>query len=289
MPIIDTTNKSLRELIGVHLWHAEMSSCSQRVRIALAEKSIQYTSNIIDLHAGENASAEYQAIHPLGLVPAIVIDGELIIESIDIIDEVDQRYGQSSLRPQQEKDKVVMLDLMKRADDAQPSLKLLTFEFLFSAAPPVSAEAFTQFQRNHKNAQLTQFFRDFKKGFSHDRVLAAITKCHEDFLLLDQLLSDGRTYLAGEEFTLADVSWSPNFHRFDLFQWPLEQYPALSAWFARLKLRPSYKQGVVDWEPGGFSNLVQPRIRARREAGEGVDSYFPMLNLADTTPRNNIC
>ena len=274
MPQIDTNNAALKTLKGMHIWHADMSSCSQRVRIALAEKNQNYTGHLINLHAGENASEEFQAIHPKGLVPAMVIDGKLYIESVDIIDEIDRHDGTPTLRPTDGTEDEV-LRIMSVADKAQTPLKLLTFEFLFSAAPPPPIEILEAFQRNHKNEYLKKFHRDFGAGFSRDRVYEAAAQCHIDFKMLDNLLADGRPYLAGENFSLADVAWMPNFHRFDLILWPFENYPHLKAWFASVKQRKSYQDGLVDWEPEGFNDMVAPAIAARKKKGDGVDAYLP--------------
>ena len=43
--IVDPTNKSVTELRGLHLFHADISNCSMRVRMALAEKGLPWTSH----------------------------------------------------------------------------------------------------------------------------------------------------------------------------------------------------------------------------------------------------
>ena len=77
MPEIEPADVSLKDLQGLHLWHAPLSSCSQRVRIVLSETGQAYESHLIDLERDEHASAAYQAVHPKGLVPALVHDGRL--------------------------------------------------------------------------------------------------------------------------------------------------------------------------------------------------------------------
>jgi glutathione S-transferase len=275
MPILPSDNSALSELQGRHLWHAGLSSCSQRVRIALAEKKLDYVSHEIDLHAGENASAEYQEIHPKGLVPAMVIDGDLVIDSVDIINEIDRRYEEPLLRPEGKKHLKKMDALLSRADAAQSSLKLLTFEFLFSAAPPVSKERLEAFQQNHKNEALKQFHRDVAIGLSRKRISEAVDCSHRDFMHLDLVLSDGRQFLAGDEFSLADVAWMPNIHRFTLIKWPFDTYENLRGWFERVRERSSYKIGLTDWEPIEFVELVSPNIKARALIGDGVAAYIP--------------
>ncbi|MBO6919439.1 MAG: glutathione S-transferase [Rhizobiaceae bacterium] len=163
---IEPEDKSLKSLKGLHLWHAPMSSCSQRVRITLAERGEAFTSHVISLEKDEHASADYQRIHPKGLVPALVDDGYLIIESIDIIGHI---AGKDS--PLANVSSSKLLDM---ADAAQLDLKLLTFEFLFRAGPPPSPENAKAFQKSHKNEWLQQFRKDFAKGFDQDRINDAI-------------------------------------------------------------------------------------------------------------------
>ena len=97
MPIIEPGDKSLKDLDGLHLWHGELSSCSQRVRITLEEKKLDWNSHIISIPKNEHATPEYQAIHPNGLVPAFVDNGLLLIESCDIITYLDEKYSKFSL------------------------------------------------------------------------------------------------------------------------------------------------------------------------------------------------
>jgi glutathione S-transferase len=273
MPTIQHTNPALKELVGIHLWHAPLSSCSQRVRLALAEKERDYGSHPIRLELAENANAEYQKIHPAGLVPAMVIDGELVIESIDIIAEIDRQFSPGSLRPADKRIEAEISGLLERADRAQPDLKLLTFEFLFSAAPPPE-ETIRRIAERHSNAALRHFYRDFVDGFSRDRITAAAQACHADLMVLERRLADGRDYVAGANFSLADIAWIPNVHRYDLIGWPLAKYPALKRWYDRMKQRQSYQTAIADCEPKELIDVALPRIQKRIEAGDGVASYY---------------
>ncbi|KAG1715084.1 Tetrachloro-P-hydroquinone reductive dehalogenase [Nymphon striatum] len=214
-----------------------MSSCSQRVRIVMAETGQTFDSHVVDLERGEHASEAYQAIHPKGVVPALVDDGKLIIESIDIIQHV---AGDDSPLM-----KGASSEVLAKADAAQLDLKLLTFEFLFRGAPAKSDEVAQAFQRNHKNAWLTEFYRDFAAGFDRDRIKQAVIRTRDDFDFLDARLRDGRAFLAGDQMTLEDVAWMPNAHRFDLMGWPFERTPNLARWFERMQSRQSYKTGLV--------------------------------------------
>lgn len=272
MPEIEPIDQTLKSLKGIHLWHAPMSSCSQRVRITLAEIGRHFESHLIDLEKDEHATPEYQRIHPKGLVPALVDDGRLFIESIDIISHV---AGTENPLAQ-----VGSEELLAMADAAQLDLKLLTFEFLFRVGPPPPPEAAAAFQKSHRNEWLRQFRVDFANGFGKDRLNDAIARTDEGFRHIDGLLADGRTYLEGTAFTLSDVAWMPNVHRFKLMGWPFERMPHLQAWFERIAERPSYRRALLDWQPAHVAESFEEYTRHRRADGTDVRS-FPHFQSGD--------
>ena len=49
MLIIEPLDKSLGHYEGLHLWHGDFSSCSQRVRTTLAEKNLNWENNLISI------------------------------------------------------------------------------------------------------------------------------------------------------------------------------------------------------------------------------------------------
>ena len=126
MPIIETQRPDIAALSGLHLWHAAMSNCSQRVRLVLEEKSLSWTSHLIDLFGFEHASADYQSIHPRGLVPALVHDGRTIIDSNDIIRYLDTEFPEPSLASEQNTQR----DLMNLADACQLPLRTVSHELM---------------------------------------------------------------------------------------------------------------------------------------------------------------
>lgn len=271
MPIIEPSDPALKNLQGIHLWHAGLSTCSQRVRITLAELGHNFESHLIDLHAGENASDAYQKIHPKGVVPALVHDGTLVIESIDIIAYLDEKLGNGRLRATAQEEDTA--GLIARANKAQPMLKLCTFEFLFQAAPPASDAVRSAFQKTHQNEWLKKFHREFHAGFERSRVHKAVDRVHSDFQCLEQLCSDGRPWLTGKEYSLADIAWLPNFHRFDLIGWPFARYPHLSRWYTAASARSSYRTALEEWEPQDLFDVLMPKLDARRRAGDGIETY----------------
>ena len=271
MPEIQSKNILLKDLKGIHLWHAPMSSCSQRVRIVLAETKKIYESYVINIAKDEHATEDYQAIHPNGLVPAIIIDGRLFIESIDIIELLADRNSDLLLYHD--------ANLLKTADDAQMDLKLLSFEFLFKGAPLQIKEDFDEFQVNHKNDQLKQFRVDLSNGFERDRIEKAVARTHNHFQKLENILSDGRHFLGGAIYSLSDVAWTPNFHRFNLVNWPFENTPYLRSWFNRVSKRESFELALLSWENKDVMRDLDNYTRQRKVLGTDVRAFGTLANF----------
>jgi glutathione S-transferase len=61
--------------MSLSLYHSPISTCSQKVRLALAEKGLDYDSRIIELARQEHLEAWYLAINPNGVVPSLVHNG----------------------------------------------------------------------------------------------------------------------------------------------------------------------------------------------------------------------
>jgi glutathione S-transferase len=70
-----------------------------RVRIVLEEKKAEWVSHHFDLPKREHITPEYFGINPNGVVPTLVHDGVVIVESDDIIDYLDQLLPKPPLRP----------------------------------------------------------------------------------------------------------------------------------------------------------------------------------------------
>ena len=68
------------------LYHWWSSTCSRRVRIALAAKQLSWEGVYVNLAKFENLEPWYVELNPNGVVPTLVHDGRIIIESNFILD-----------------------------------------------------------------------------------------------------------------------------------------------------------------------------------------------------------
>jgi maleylpyruvate isomerase len=84
------------ELTLFNYWR---SSSSHRVRIALALKDLAYRYVAVNVLAEEHAGAEHKARSPTGFVPCLEIDGVQYVESVAIIELLEERFPSPSLYP----------------------------------------------------------------------------------------------------------------------------------------------------------------------------------------------
>jgi len=81
------------------LYNFFRSGTSHRLRIALNLKGLAYEYVPIDLRTEQHLAAEYGALNPQGLVPALVDDGHVLIQSPAIIEWLEERYPAPALLP----------------------------------------------------------------------------------------------------------------------------------------------------------------------------------------------
>jgi glutathione S-transferase len=64
---------------------------------------------------------------------------------------------------------------------------------------------------------------------------------------LDERLA-AHQLLEGDAFSLADLAWSVDIHRFELIKFPMERYTAMLAWYRRIESLPGFRRMVLDYE-----------------------------------------
>jgi maleylpyruvate isomerase len=83
----------------VKLYNFFRSGTSHRVRIALNLKGLSYEYVPVDLRKEQHSGAEFKALNPQGLVPALVHEEQVLIQSPAIIEWLEERYPSPALLP----------------------------------------------------------------------------------------------------------------------------------------------------------------------------------------------
>jgi glutathione S-transferase len=252
-----------------------MSNCSQRVRMALTEKGIEWTSHHVDLARNEHLTPEFQALNPKGVVPVLVHDGITITESNDIIRYADETFDGQRLMPEADDDRAYALQAVHLTDAIQPALKLVTHEFLFKPVRRMNARQLSDFASRSRNEALVQFMRDFssRQGFGRARIAAAVAEFTRAFGALEERLAR-YPWLSGPAFGIADISWIVNIHRMAATRYPLSRHRRLNAWYGRMRERASFDTAISRFEDRGALPFFALYTRLRAIRGTAITDHL---------------
>jgi glutathione S-transferase len=280
--LIDSDIKT-REVLdwqGVHVLHFAGSSCSQKLRVFLNLKGIPWHSHPIDLPSNENFRPWFLGINPRGLVPVLVHDGAVHIESNDIITYLEKTFPAPKLVPAGHENEVTAL--LKHEDDLHLDLRTLSFRFVF--APPGSPkpeEALKSYAVNgsgtvggvadhDKQIQIAFWERAAKEGFTDERVRASAQKFRAAFDAMEKRLAQ-QSYLMGDALSVLDVAWLIYVHRLSLAGYPFARlHPHVYAWKERLAARPEFGKEIAPLRHSS-EQLAAMRL-ARERAGNTLEA-----------------
>lgn len=272
----DIQNKEVLEYKGLHLFHFPMSSCSQKVRIFLNLKGIDWQSHIVDLLNNENLSPSFLGINPRGLVPVLVDDGDVHIESNDIMLYLEDKYPNPSLMP---KDKRKEMEAMLRfEDDLHLDLRTLSFRFLFTPdKPPKNSEDLDQYSRTgsgtvqgkrdeHIQREINYWNNYARDGISDAKACGAAHRFRTALDDIDTRLAHA-PFLLGNALSLVDIAWVVYCNRLNLSGYPLRRlHPRLAKWYNDLAQRPEFSGELalpppmaakLESAPDGFKKALE--------------------------------
>ena len=254
--LIDSDIKT-REVLdwrGVHLLHFTNSSCSQKARIVMSLKGIAWESHLIDLSTQQNMDDWFLGINPRGLVPVLVHDGAVHIESNDIIAYLDRQFAGMKLIPAGREAEIAAL--MHDEDKLHLDLRTITMRFVFPTRMALRPTAKLEHYAVAGSGQVAgkpdarrsveiDFWKNLAAhGISDSTGRASALKFKAHFAKIDELLGKHR-YLLWDSLTILDVPLFIYAHRMSLAGYPLESYhPRLAKWFAALNVRPEFAKEV---------------------------------------------
>jgi maleylpyruvate isomerase len=201
------------------------SSAAFRVRIALNLKKLDYEHAPIHLRRNDQTAADYLAVNPQGLVPTLE-DGNLtLIQSLAIIEYLDETYPEPPLLPKSAADRVRVRGLAEIvACDIHPINNLRVLRYL-------------------------------TRSLGHDETAIAAWYNHwidAGFQALERLLhADRRTgaFCHGDAPSLADVALVPQVVNAERYRLDLTPYPTITRIFANCMGLEAFAAAHPDRQP----------------------------------------
>ena len=187
------------------------------VRMFLAEKGVDVPKETVDIMAGANRQAPYTDKNPYGQMPALELDdGSIVSETTVICEYLEELHPTPAL--------------IGTTPEERAETRMWTRRVVLNVIEPMSAgfrfaEGLPMFKE--RMTCMPDAADDFKK------------LAQEGLAKIDGLI-EGRPWIAGDRFTLADITL---FSLLDFFQnvgQPLDaEKKNIAAWFQRVSERPS--------------------------------------------------
>ncbi len=234
------------------LYNHSTSVCAQKVRMTLNEKQLPWDEHYVNLAKGEQNDPEYLKLNPNALVPTLIHDHRVIIESTVINEYLDETFPDVRLRPPDAYGKALMRIWTKQIDD---SIHLATTTVTFAIALRWRYQTQTLEEINERIRQIPSIAKrkrireGIDLGVDAPNFGDAVLRMHKMVAAIDKALAD-RPWLLGDEITLADLNHLPYAYRLEhlSLEGMFEPYPAFTDWYNRLKSRPSFSQSIRDMD-----------------------------------------
>ena len=247
----------------IALYHNDMSVCAQKVRMTLAEKQLEWESHHLDLRAGDQQKPEYVKLNPNAVVPTLVDNGAVIIESTVICEYLDDAYPETNLRPKDAAARARMRLWTKQLDEGiHAATSTISNGIAFRHQKLAWGMAkLEEFHRKMPNsARRAQSWENITKGVE-SRYFVGATKRFDQLLSdMEEALTNGG-WLAGNEYSLADISYAPYITRLDHLQLQFlwDHRPGIANWYERLRERHSYCDAFDGWPNESYYALMKEK------------------------------
>jgi maleylpyruvate isomerase len=208
----------------VKLYSYFRSSAAYRTRIALNLKGLTYEMAFVHLtkDGGHQHRPDYRAINPQRRVPSLVLDsGEILIQSLAIIEYLDEAHPQPPLLPANIIDRAKMRAMAQLiACDIHPLNNLASLQYLKRTL-------------HHEQTEIDAWY--------HHWVI-------QGFEALEAMIGSG-LYLAGDQVGLADICLVPQVYNARRLKVPLDRFPKIVAVDAACAQLPAFEKARPENQP----------------------------------------
>jgi glutathione S-transferase len=238
------------------LYHHNSSVCAAKVRVALAEKSLPFESRLMQLD-GDQFDPTYLALNPAAVVPTLVHQDRAITESTVILEYLEDAFPEPRLRPSDPYSCAQARILTQRLDDGVSGIHHAASVVTYAIAYRHQLiEQAGSDGRAALSAAITANMNPKSRAWLEEVVFNGIYApgfC-QALMRFDELLADfetrltGTGWLAGDDYSIADVAYTPYMIRLDLLQMTFlwRDRPAVAKWYSQLRARSSAAE-VLDW------------------------------------------
>jgi len=239
----DVQTKEVLDWKGFNLLHFAGSSCSQKLRIFLNLKEIDWISHHIDLTKNEQFDSWYLGINPKGLVPTLVHNGNVHIESNDIMQYIESVNSDVVLFPDEHIDEINQN--LEYEDSLHIDLRTLTFRFIVPHKlgkkdlklldEKENFKGTIQGNKDKNKQKEIEFWKQhYKNGITDHQVITSANNFIVALHKIEKKLCQNK-YILDNNLSILDVAWFISINRIINAGFPVKnKYPNINAWFQML-------------------------------------------------------
>ncbi|MEE8394760.1 MAG: glutathione S-transferase family protein [bacterium] len=260
----------------LELYHSTTSVCAIKVRIVLAEKGVDWDGHLLNLQAGDQQLPDYLKLNPKGVVPTLVHDGQVMVESSVIMTYLDEIFSDPPLQPADALSRARMRLWIKRVDDElHAGCSIITFATANrKALLKKSPEAREQYFGRIPNPALRETKRQsVEMGLKAPQVAQNIRVYDQALGAMEQTLA-GQPWLAGATYSLADAALTPYLNRLEMLGmaglWQPAR-PRVGEWLDRVRARATFAPAVTAYvTPADVERFTVPQAEVRQTMDEAL-------------------
>lgn len=239
------------------LYHHGSSACAAKVRFALAEKRLEWTGRYVDILRGEQFQPDFLALNPKAVVPVLVHDGEVVPESTVICEYLEDAFPEHPIYPAPPLERARARLWSKAVDEElHPACSAITY--VVSHRHTILRQGVGDFEdflaqggAEGRDARMLKW-RWIQEGLAAPGAADKI-RLYDSYLHKMEAALDDRSWLAGGEFSMADIAMAPYLNRLAALAmeplWTGGRLPKVEAWFDRVRARPTFYSGFIQWMP----------------------------------------
>lgn len=258
----------------IELYGYGESVASNMARVALSEKNISYKYNLLYLESkGEHLSKDYKKLNPKNLVPTMVDKGNIIPDSIEIMQHINKVYSQGTdLFPVNiNQDRFNnLLDFVKLDEDKELG------ETLGTTAGGISATILVRLLCKRSLLSVIWDYstkHSIKKRIPIFILLRILGKPPEKLskkmalalskhlVYIEDILKHEKPFMMGDQYTAIDSCMTSILHRINEMRFTnlltSEYLPNIAKYWKIIQARPSYKEGILDYVTGEWEIEIQ--------------------------------
>lgn len=221
------------------LYHFGPVANSLTPLLCLLEKGLEFENRLLNSRNWEHHDPEFRKYSPEGMVPVLLHNGHAVRESTVINEYLEDVFLDVPLRPADPWERAEMRVMTKYVDEYFcPALTVLGAQMATPFASKIDKEEMAKRLANMPNEEVRRKWETvFSKGFSEFELEDAKRRLANVVARIEVQMADGREWLIGESYSLADIKWysmAPGLPRLVPELCDAEKAPYLHAWLDRM-------------------------------------------------------